>query len=287
MKIRLADHLLQYLSELGQAFDIGRTPIAFDGGRVGFLELNTKETESEPSRERGCATGSRQGTAGGQGSANQGPRIGRAEIEALCVAGLDDLRSAYPTLVYRVEDGLWLVVRSKLLGPDGPQVIFVVAIPFITELAPRAWGFWRAGTCPAFIGPRHTNFPDASICAFGTDDGAWTLDDGSVRLVDLYSSWVVRHLYFMHFGRWPGRQHGLSALYRRMEFHPDEWCGCGAHRRYKECHQAADALLSDADARAEHFRIMGSDYCERSPPPSVLKFVKSGWKRLPALRSVF
>lgn len=203
------------------------------------------------------------------------------------MAGLNELRDAYPSLVFRLKNGLWLVVRSKPLGPDGPQVIFLVAVPFVTVLTPRAWALWRAGTCPAFVGPRHTNFPDASICAFGVDDGAWKPDDGIVRLIDLYSSWVVRHLYFMHFGRWPGRQHGLSALYRRTEFHPDEWCGCGAKARYRSCHQNADALLSDDEARAAHIEIMGSDYCERSPPASVREFVKSSWRKLPPLQLIF
>lgn len=288
MKIRLADNLLRNLSELGQAFDIGRSPAAFDGGRVGFLEPETeKESDDDSSGQRGPAAESRQGTAGRQGASDQGSRFGRAELEALYLAGLDDLRSAYPTLVFRVENGLWLVVRSRPLGTDGPQVVFVVAVPFVTVLTPRAWGFWRTGPCPAFIGPRHTNFPDASICAFGVDDGAWAFDDGLVRLIDLYSSWVVRHLYYMHFERWPGRQHGLSALYRRTEFHPDEWCGCGARARYRDCHQTADTMLNDEEARAEHIRVMGLDYCKRLPPACVTKFVRSSWKKPPALKQVF
>jgi hypothetical protein len=152
---------------------------------------------------------------------------------------------------------------------------------------PRAWAFWKLGDFPKFIGPRHTNFPDASICAFVPDAATWNQSDGLVALVDLYSTWVFRHLYLQHFGRWPGPQHGPTALYRRTEFSPDEWCGCSSGKRYGDCHEAADRILPEDEAAAEHRRVMGSDYRDRKPPRSISKFVRSRFKKVPSFKEVY
>ncbi len=201
------------------------------------------------------------------------------------LAGLEDLWRAYPTDFLDGDHGLWIIVKSNPLGDDGPQVTFVLGYPYTSNVEPRAWAFWKLGEFPKFVGPRHTNFPDASICAFGPND--WDRSDGVAALVDFYSTWLVRQLYLQHFGRWPGRQHGASALYRRTEFSFDEWCACGSGKRYGECHEQADKLMSDEEARQEHRQVFKSDYGSRRPPKSLMKFVRSNFKKPPAFRDVF
>lgn len=289
MKTRVADTQLQNLSELGQAIDIDRQLTVFDGGEVGIVEdLDEKVTDDERQGARGSATGSWQGTeAGSRRAPGEAARFGGLDQQVVQLAGLEDLWASYPTVIKEGDHGLWIVVTSKPLGTDGPQVTFVLGYPYSPKVDPRAWAFWKVGDFPKFIGPRHTNFPDASICAYGPDDGAWSRTDGVVALVDLYSTWVVRQLYLQHFGRWPGKQHGATALYRRTEFRSDEWCGCGSGARYGECHEELDRALSDAEACAEHVKTMGSEYGPRKPPKSVMKFVRSGFTKIPSFRDAF
>jgi hypothetical protein len=287
MKISLAEHQLRILSELGQAIDIDRQFQVFDGGRVGIVSDQTeKDKENERQGTRGSATGSRQGSAGSRRPAGEArARLGLLDPQVVRLAGLEDLWRAYPTDFIEGDHGLWIIVKSNPLGNDGPQVTFVLGYPYTSKVEPRAWAFSKLGEFPKFVGPRHTNFPDASICAFGPDD--WNRSDGVAALVDFYSTWLIRQLYLQHFGRWPGRQHGASALYRRTEFSSDEWCGCDSGKRYGECHEKADRLMSDEEAREEHRRVFKSDYGPRRPPKSLMKFVRSNFKKIPAFRDVF
>jgi hypothetical protein len=289
MKIRLTEHLVQHLSKLGQAIDIDRQFQVFDDGVVGIVnDQSEKEDESERQGTRGSATGSRQGSSGPRRTASEArARLGRLDPQVVQLAGLEDLWRAYPTKIIEGDHGLWIIIKSNPLGHDGPQVTFILAYPYSTEIEPKAWALWKLGDFPKFVGERHCNFPDQSVCAYGPNDNAWERSDGLLPLVDLYSTWIVRQLYLMHFGRWPGRQHGLTALYRRTEFSADEWCGCGSGKRYGECHLAADALLSDDEARAEHQNVMGSEYGPRKPPKSIMRFARSGFKKVPTFRDAF
>jgi hypothetical protein len=103
---------------------------------------------------------------------------------------------------------------------------------------PRAWAFWRDGS---WVGPRHTNFPDASICAFYLEDQSWEPGDSLVTLFDMYSLWVVRHLHLKLMGWWPGEQVAKERAERVAELEPNEWCGCvWASGRYADCCQPVD-----------------------------------------------
>lgn len=288
MKIRLADHLMKKLSQLGTAIDIDRQFQVFDEGVVGIINAEPeKENGSERQGTRGPPAGSREGSSGPWWSPGEaGTRLRQLQQQQVVqLAGLSELFKAYSGQIIEGDHGLWIIVKSYPLGTDGPQATFVIAYPFSFAIQPRGWAFWKLGSFPKWIGPRHTNFPDASICAFGPGD--WERKDGLVSLVDFYSTWLIRQLYFQEFGRWPGRQHGLTALYRRTEFSSDEWCGCGRAKRYGECCFEADALVSEEDARTEHKRIMGADYTERRPPPSLIKFVRSDFKTVPAFKDIF
>lgn len=289
MKNRLPDNLQQKLFQLGQAIDVDQQAVVFDGGEVGIIEsLPEKGNRDEGQATRGSAAGSWQGTvSGARGSSSEAARLGVVDQPEVRVAGLSSLRAAYPTITKDVEFGVWIIVTSSPLGHGGPHVTFAIAYPDKPEIPPKGWAFWKLGAFPKFLGPRHTNFPDASICAFSADDGAWGRDDGPLALVDFYSTWTIRQLYLRHFGHWPGRQYGSSALYRRAEFVGGEWCGCGSGARYRDCHEAADKLIPEVEAREEHRRLFRLEYGPRQPPKSVMRFARSNWSKVPDLVSAY
>lgn len=124
---------------------------------------------------------------------------------------------------------------------------------------------------PVWIGPRHTNFPDGSICAFDPADSTWVLGDPLVELLDIYTIWAVRHLYLQTFGRWPGRQSVAHAAERVLEFRPDEYCGCAeGHRLYRECCMTKDLARNRIEDSLTFFWRTGGF---RNPPDAVKKFV--------------
>lgn len=177
---------------------------------------------------------------------------------------------SYPaTKVWRQDEGLWLFVESTLLPDLGRSAGFAIAIDSQNRHV-RAWGFWLgAGVAASWIGPRHTNYPDGSICAFDAADETWTFGDSLVTLVDMYSAWAVRQLYLEQFGRWPGPQSSSHAYERLMEFSDSDHCSCGVHgARYGECCKGVDKhprLL----ANAVNFGFAVA-FRQRKPPASVI-----------------
>jgi hypothetical protein len=292
MNFRLTQAQLAHLRTVGEALDKDVFPHVFQEGFVALAPLedapSKEQADGERQRARGPSTRSWTGTEAGSGrTSSQTASVRSGHQQPVRPPVLEELHIAYPTQFIEGDHGLWIVVTGYPLGTDGPQVTFVVAYPYADTVAPKAWGYSKLGDFPKFIGPRHTNFPDASICAFVPNEATWRRADGIVALIDLYSTWAFRHLYFEHFGRWPGQQHGPSALYRRTEFRSDEWCGCGSGLRYAACHEAADALLSEEEAREEHRRVMGADYSDRRPPRCVSKFVRSRFKKVPAFKHAY
>lgn len=154
---------------------------------------------------------------------------------------LTAVQQAYPGAQHWLDDDtMWLIVESSLLPGFSHKAVFVVAIRFADGLV-RGWGFWgTAAIGYDWIGPRHTNFPDGSICAFEPADGTWTVQDPLVDLLDLYSLWAVRHLHLRVFGRWPGLQAVCHPYERILELRADEYCGCGTSRLYGKCCRDAD-----------------------------------------------
>ena len=292
MNFRLTEKQLAHLRTVGEAIDNDVFPHVFQNGLVALaapeVASSMEQANGERERPRGSAAGSwPRPETGPRRTPGETAPVWSGGKQATRVPVLEELYASYSTQFIEGDHGLWVIVTSTPLGQDGPHVTFVIAYPYSEKGPPRAWAFWKLGGFPKFIGPRHTNFPDASICAFVPDDGTWSRADGLVALVDLYSTWVLRHLYFEQFAQWPGQQHGLTALYRRSEFSAAEWCGCGSGYRYGQCHQAADKLLPDEDAGDEHRRILGSDYCCRKPPKSIMRFVRSGFRKAPLFRDVF
>lgn len=292
MNFRLTEDQLAHLRTVGEALDNNVFPFVFQGGFVALAApedfQSMEQANAERQRTRGSPTGSWARTeAGSRRASGEAAPVRCGHQQAVRASVLEELHVAYPTQFVEGDHGLWVIVTSTPLGPFAPQATFVIAYPYSENVPPRAWGFWKLGDFPKFIGPRHTNFPDASICAFVPDDATWSRANGLVALADLYSTWVVRHLFLAHFGKWPGQQHGPTALYRRTEFFADEWCGCGSGKRYGNCHELDDKRLSEEDAREDHRRVMGSEYCARRPPKSVMRFVRSRFTKVPSFRDVY
>jgi hypothetical protein len=289
MNFRLTEAQLAHLRTVGVAIDGGRQPTVFDEGFVGFSD----ETESEVMTD----------VAGQEAGSKSGPRSGRRARARRAQAAdhafrSDALEKAYGTefrilarhyeaLAFEDRNGLWVVVTSNPLGRDGPEVHFLIAVPLDQRLAPRAWAFAKTGPNTEFMSLKHTNFPDASICAFTPDHRPWPHPDGLLGLVDIYVLWAVRKLHRDYFGWWPGPQLGACAHYRLKEFDAREDCGCGSNKTYGDCHLPADMLADPAVAEAEFRRLFGGAYDDRKPPKHVVDAAHSRWRVMPPMATVF
>jgi hypothetical protein len=291
MNFRLTEAQLAHLRTVGVAIDGGQQPTVFDGGLVGF---NRPDESEESSNVSGKEAGSKSGTRSRRRARTRarGPQAPdhafRSDaLEEVHGAGFRVLAQHYEALAFEDRNGLWVVVPSLPLGGRGPEVHFLIAVPLDERLAPRAWAFAKVGPGAELMSLKHTNFPDASVCAFTPEHRPWPNADGLLGLVDIYVLWAVRKLHRDYFGWWPGPQLGACAYYRLREFDPREDCGCGSNKRYRDCHLAADQLANPHEAAIEFNGLYGCDYKDRSPPIHVLETGRSRWQRMPSMATVF
>lgn len=284
------------LAEIGRQLDRGEFPVVKNGGFVlpgettVFPKTLGKEQFNESKRQRRSPAepwaGSRgwQGATGRSRPAGETPPLVGADEGAPYEAELGAIRIAYPGAeVWRQEGGFWLYVESAILPGLGRRAVFLVGVG-TDKRAIRSWAFW-GGRIPGYswIGPRHTNFPDGSICAFEPRDGTWVFGDSLVELLDLYSVWALRHVHHEVFGRWPGPQAVAYPYERLLELADNELCGCGSTVRYAECCKNSDQSRKRV-AAAVQFYILSS--CAiRLPPPSLTPFLRDQG-RLPSVSSV-
>ena len=171
---------------------------------------------------------------------------------------------------------MWLLVESSILKDIDRSATFLVAIPYAPDGFPRAWGFWNFAGGPRWIGPRHTNFPDGSICAFVPESGTWCQGDRLDSLLDLFTVWALRHLFLEEFGRWPGRQFSAHPFYSLAEFKADEFCSCEKEeppRRYGECCKPEHLKRNLLELKADFESTMGCHLNDRNAPPPILDFI--------------
>ncbi len=293
------------LLEIGAALDERRPLRMFDGGivaldRSSIFLPERMETYDERQRARGPSTGSRQGSSRREGSTGRSraagapARVSREYLWAAYDNQLMDVRSAYPTLrTFPDADGMWLLVESAILKGLPRGATFLVGIPYVPGLDPKAWGFWHDDRDHRWIGPRHTNFGDGSICAFSPNDGVWSQGGDLTSLLDLYSVWAARHLILEVSGRWPGRQYALvgadvrvEAFYRLRECRDDELCGCGSETAtYAQCCKPRDSKYDFAQMANAFLREVPGGFASRRAPDAVTEFVLGG-SRSPRLRDV-
>jgi len=168
---------------------------------------------------------------------------------------------------------MWALVESRLFDGMRKRAWFLIGVS-CRYAAIRSWAFWvDALGLPVWIGPRHTNYNDGSICAFEPADGTWGFGDGLVALADLYTLWAARQLHLEVFGRWPGAQAVHRPYERILEIRPSEQCGCReASGDYGECCSVRD-FARDRVADAVEF-VCWTRFEVRSPPTEVLDFVR-------------
>lgn len=276
---------LNRLADLGRALDAHQSLSVFDQGFVGFCDEDESEVMQNVARsaQRSAAQPGqgRRATDGPPRPPGEAHRFRTDAAEQAYGSAFRILAQHYEVASFECQNGVWVIAKSSLLGRNGPQIHFAVALPYAGNIAPRAWAFSQVGKRAKLMSLKHTNFPDASICAFMESDAAWERSDGILPLIDHYSVWALKKIHHEELGVWPGRQLGSCAYYRLREFHPDEWCGCLSGKRYRDCHNFTDALTQESFAREEFRKLFKCDYEDRGVPPRVLQFAQSGWKAVP------
>jgi hypothetical protein len=291
----LAEEARAVLQEIGAALDKHRRLRVYARGIVAVDPESPetsllKENGDERQGKTRSATGSRkrsarrEGSARGSRQASTAPRIGRDMLRAAYKGQVTELLAAYPDAqLFDDQDGIWLLAHSSILPSLRREAAFLIALPYQSGMRVRGWGFWTAPGHHWWIGPRHTNFGDGSICAFSPSDDAWS-EGGDLRtLLDLYSVWALRHLHLEVFDRWPGKQYTLvgadpqaQALYRQKECKDDELCGCGSEtQRYSECCKPFDLRGNIIEQMTAFLRATGpGGFANRQPPQPVVEFIE-------------
>ena len=290
MNFRLTEAQLAHLRTVGVAIDGDQQPTVFDGGLVGLSDATEGEVMKDVAQRQThrSQAGSRTGRRARARRAQAPDHPFRSDaIEAAYGAGFRLLAQHYEALAVEDRNGLWVVVSSAPLGRGGPEVRFLIAVPVDERFAPRAWAFEKIGPTTKLMSLKHTNFPDASVCAFPHGHWPWPNPDGILGLVDIYTLWTVRKLHRDYFGWWPGPQIGPCAYYRIREFDAREHCGCGSGKRYGACHMAADLLENPTTGEAEFRRQFACDYDERRPPEHVLEAARGKWSAMPSMATVY
>jgi hypothetical protein len=281
------------LEAVGEALDVGTQALVFDQGFVGFHGEHESEVISDVPQGQASRSSARSRAGRRASSRPWGRTPGQPEpfrspaLEAAHGAGFRLLAEHYEALSFEDKNGLWVAIRTKPLGSGGPQAHLLIAAPINEAITPRAWAFAAIGPKAELFPLKHTNFSDASICAFTKVSGAWTPSDGLLPLADHYSLWVAKSWHRSVLGRWPGEQVGACALYRRLEVVDEEWCGCGSGKRYADCHRDSDLLVPEVAARREFRALFGTSYGDRQAPPGVIEAARTFWKRLPDMATTF
>lgn len=277
------------LQEIGQQLDRNIFPVVKNGGLVvpnptPTNQLKTeKEKKNENHAQRRPATRSWerpqrwQRQAGGSRKTRPATSIISSHIKQTYKKEFDELKIAYPGIkIWQQDEGLWLLAESTVLPDQWHKVIFVVGMSYIYPFDIRSWGFWISGISlkPVWIGPRHTNFPDGSICAFEPADRTWCGGQSIITLLDLYTLWALRHRHLEIFGRWPGQQAVHHPYERILELKEDEFCGCGlSDKLYKDCCREKD-LARDRVIDFLDFQLITGGK-PRKPPKEIVDFVNN------------
>ena len=275
------------IREIGKQLDFGLFPVVYNRGIVrpngarGSSSTNGQEMHHEAAESSRPATRPWQWSPRGQGAPGRSRSAGAAapvvssQLRSAYGEGLKDCARAYPTLeAWDSEREMWLMAESAIIDGLGRTAFFLLHLPYSRTLRVRGWGFWKTAVSRTWIGPRHTNFPDGSICAFEIADGTWKPGDSPVALLDLYTVWAARHLHLESFGRWPGFQSVPLPAERICEIQDDEFCGCGNFTGlYRDCCKPGDLRETSS---AEMIGFWG--FQRRHPP---LEIMEAAWRQKP------
>lgn len=295
MEVLLSDDARTELQRIGEGMD-ARRPVRVKDRGIVILDPEAASTavqEKDDEQRQGAgrpAARSRQRPAGRQGPSGRSRTPG-TQPRLRCLSAtyqhqLEDVQRAYPgaTLI-PVEHGIWLSTRSQLIAGLGREAIFLIALPDNPDVEPRGWAFWDQGGEIEWIGDRHTNFFDGSVCAYSTTyDRAWSPGGDLRTLLDLYTVWALRHLHLAVIGRWAGRQYALldpagrpMPYYRLVEFKDGELCSCDSDARYGNCCKPHD-LAHNFMTAMRQFQALhhGRGIHARQPPEAITRYGRDG-----------
>lgn len=295
MKAILNDDGLAALQRIGEGLDARRPVRVQNNGIVMLDPEHASPAVQEKCYEQGQGTRrsaarsrqrppGRKGSTSGSRSPRTRPRI--SSLSASYQQQLEDVQAAYPGAQLKLDQhGVWLSAQSQILSDLGQEAIFLIALPDTPDVEPRGWAYWNQGGKVKWVGDRHTNFFDGSVCAYSiVKDRAWSPGDDLRTLLDLYSVWALRHLHLELIGRWPGRQHALLdhegrpvPYYRLVEFQDAELCSCDSGARYGACCKTLDLKHNFWDAM-QHFKALhqGRGIRDRRPPNLVTRHMANG-----------
>jgi hypothetical protein len=261
--------------------------IVLPGNSSDPISILGKEKSNVSSRERSAEARSGptpSSSPGGPRPSSSAPQVEFASFRTY-EADLAKLRDAYPQVaITQQSQGMWLRLDCQLLEGFPGRVTFLVACFFLPEMFVRAWAYWTTPFSAQWIGPRHTNYPDGSICAFFPADNTWVPGDSLIALLDLYVLWAIRHLHLKTFGYWPGPQHSSTVGERKREFKDGELCGCDNPRgTYEACCKSGDNLPDLPPSNSELERYQGA--VVRRPPKAVDRYVR-GLSSAPGYREL-
>jgi hypothetical protein len=135
--------------------------------------------------------------------------------------------------------------------PIGARLTLEVPLALPTPFTPsrefpdvpdvRAWAVWEGGSMHGQRVVSHHSYPDHTICANLT--GEWRLGVHPLHdYVAFCALWAAKSLHERLLGFYPGRQHYPAAV-RVQRNRPNEFCGCGAPRRYRDCCRNRDLAM--------------------------------------------
>lgn len=287
---------LTVLQRIGEEFDQHHTLRVLRGGVIQpsigrpsshpLGEVSEDEGSRKPAGSERPATGQGQGSAKGNPAGTRpGPSAGQVlrerGVEPKLVAdieGATDAQQGYPQLRARLAGlVIWLEGEMEPVPGLGHAARVRISYPSDTTIPVRAWAWWKKGK---WIGPRHTNYGDGSICAYEVLDRSWTRAMPLVGYIDQVAGWITRHIHLLEFGRWPGHQVLHTARERLIQHQPGEICGaCKSGRRYEDCHKPADMQLGRMAIDQEYRRHFGK--AVQRPPETELGFQEAALKRWP------
>lgn len=295
MEVLLSGDARMELQRIGEVLDARQAVRVKDGGVVILDPESTSTAVQEKNDEQRQGPGRpatrpwqrsarRQGPSSRSRPPGTQPRLRR--LSAAYQEQLEDVQRAYPgALLTLVEHGVWLSARSQPLAGIGREAIFLIALPDNPDVEPRGWAFWDQGDEIEWIGDRHTNFFDGSVCAYSTtNDRAWSPGGDLRTLLDLYTVWALRHLHLAVFGRWAGRQYAPldptgrpMPYYRLVEFKDGELCSCDSGARYGNCCKPCDLTHNFLTAMRQFQALhQGRGIHDRRPPDLITRYCRDG-----------
>lgn len=283
---------LATVRDIGSSLHLGETVFALKSGEIVGSHSDKKAKENNNDGKQSCgprasATEPRQRQGRTQAAAySAGSFCGNRREYYQAQVGAT--RKQYPGTICRAEaSGLWLVVPAYPLGRPGPQVIFICAIPDEKRARIVSWAFWRNFKFCAWIGPRHTNYPDGSVCAFPPNQGFWGEGDRFVHYLDRSCEWCLRHIHLWSEKYWPGPQSGMGPHYQLAEGLPQELCFCRSGKEYYACCRNEDAVNACDRSRDNFLTLTGGiEVGGQQPHRQIVEYVLGRRAKFPKMAAV-